>query len=58
MKSTHKLYMQKSTRRAILANKNNLFKSEASKMDRKIVKTRQRSMRLKISHFNLRLKIA
>ena len=51
MKSTHKLYMQKSTRRAILANKNNLFKSEAWKMDRKTVKSRLRSMRHEVENF-------
>jgi len=50
MKSTHKLYMQKSTQRAILAKKNNLFKSEGSKMDGKTVKTRLRRMRREVEN--------
>ena len=38
MKSTHKLYMQKRSRKAILVEKNNLFKPKGSKMYRKISK--------------------
>ena len=38
MKSTDKLYMQKRSRKAILVDKNNLFKPKGPKMYRKISK--------------------
>ena len=57
MKSTHKLYMLKRSRRAILVDKNYLFKPKGSKMYRKDSKKIGKH-EIENYSFNLCLKIA